>query len=276
MKKSKNFLAMPQILLKVFPLIIVFLLSSCEKEDLTAIENQSADLSFSASKAHPEKMNTFYGPAKPFGKGVARAMVTMSHDGEPQAIGIKFSERALENLPSDPEEFTFQLPNKAKGLAFDHIDLGWNPEGHEPPGIYDIPHFDIHFYMISEEEKMSITDPDLAAILPPNEFWPEDYIPTPGFVPMMGKHWLSTLADELQPEGVFTQTFIYGSYNGEFIFYEPMITLGYLLEKSSIQYNISQPAVFQRTGYYYPSTYSINYDSTKKEYIISLEGMVLR
>ncbi|MFN4762202.1 DUF5602 domain-containing protein [Gillisia sp. Q332] len=276
MKKSKNFLAMPQILLKFFPLIIVFLFSSCEKEALTAIENQSADLSFLPSKAHPEKMNTFYGPAKPFGKGVARAMVTMTHDGEPRAIGIKFSERALENLPTDPEEFTFQLPNKAKGLAFDHIDLGWNPEGHEPPGIYDIPHFDIHFYMISEEEKMGITDPDLAEILPPSQLWPENYFSTPGFVPMMGKHWLNMFADELEPEGIFTQTFIYGSYNGEFIFYEPMITLGYLLEKSSIQYNISQPAAFQRTGYYYPTTYSINYDSTKKEYTISLEGMVLR
>jgi len=276
MKKLKNFLVVPQILLKFFPLIIVFLFTSCEKETVMDIENQSADLTFSTSNAHPEKMNTFYGPAKPFGKGVARAMVTMTHDGAPRAIGIKLSERALENLPHDMEEFSLQLPNKAKGLAFDHIDLGWNPEGHEPPGIYDIPHFDIHFYMMSEEEKMGITDPDLAEILPPDEFWPTNYFPTPGFVPMMGKHWLSMFADELQPGGVFTQTFIYGSYNGEFIFYEPMITLDYLNEKTSMQYDISQPAEFQRTGYYYPTIYSINYDSTKKEYTISLEGMVLR
>lgn len=200
----------------------------------------------------------------------------MTHDGAPLAIGIKLSERTLENLPPDMEEFSLQLPNKAKGLAFDHIDLGWNPEGHEPPGTYDIPHFDIHFYMISREEQMGITDPDLAEILPPNEFWPANYFPTPGFVPMMGKHWLNMFADELQPGGVFTQTFIYGSYNGEFIFYEPMITLDYLKEKTSMQYDISQPAEFQRTGYYYPTTYSISYDSTKKEYTISLEGMVLR
>ena len=276
MKKLKNFLEVPQNLLKFFPLIIVFLFASCEKEAITDIENQSADLTFSTSNSHPEKMNTFYGPAKPFGKGVARTMVTMTHDGAPLAIGIKLSERTLENLPPDIEEFSLQLPNKAKGLAFDHIDLGWNPEGHEPPGIYDIPHFDIHFYMISGEEQMGITDPDLAEILPPNEFWPANYFPTPGFVPMMGKHWLNMFADELQPGGVFTQTFIYGSYNGEFIFYEPMITLDYLKEKTSMQYDISQPAEFQRTGYYYPTTYSINYDSTKKEYTILLEGMVLR
>lgn len=276
MKKLKNLLAVPQIFLKILPLIIVFLFTSCEKEALTDIENPYANLSFSTSSVHPEKMNTFYGPAKPFGKGVARALVTMTHDGVPRAIGIKFSERILDNLPSGPEEFTLQLPYKAKGLAFDHIDFGWIPEGHEPPGIYDIPHFDIHFYMVSEEEKMGITDPDLAEILPPNEFWPANYFPTPGFVPMMGKHWLSEFADELQTGGVFTQTFIYGSYNGEFIFYEPMITLDYLKKRTSMQYNISQQMELQRTGYYYPTNYSINYDSTKKEYTISMEGMVLR
>jgi len=276
MKKIKNLLEVPQILLKFFPLIIVFLFTSCEKEAVTNIENQSANLTLSTSNAHPEKMNTFYGPAKPYGKGVARAMVTMTHDGVPQAIGIKLSERTLENLPPDMGEFSLELPNKTEGLAFDHIEFGWNPEGHEPPGIYDVPHFDIHFYMISEEEQMEITDPDLAEILPPVEFWPANYFPTPGFVPMMGKHWLSMFADELQPGGVFTQTFIYGSYNGEFIFYEPMITLDYLKEKTSMQYNISQQGEFQRTGYYYPTTYSINYDSTKKEYTILLEGMVLR
>jgi hypothetical protein len=276
MKKLKNFLVAPQILLKIFPLVIVFLFASCEKEAVTDIENQSADLTFSTSRAHPEKMNTFYGPAKPFGKGVARAMVTMTHDGVPRAIGIKLSERTLENLPHDMEEFSLQLPNKAEGLAFDHIDLGWNPGGHEPLEIYGIPHFDIHFYMISEEEQMGITNSDLAEILPSDEFWPANYNPTPSFVPMMGKHWLSLFADELQPGGVFTQTFIYGSYNGDFIFYEPMITLDYLKEKTSMQYNISQQGEFQRTGYYYPTTYSINYDSIKKEYTISLEGMVLR
>ena len=25
--------------------------------------------------------------------------------------------------------------------------LNWNPHGHIPPGIYDRPHFDVHFYM---------------------------------------------------------------------------------------------------------------------------------
>src|SRR5680860_1313690 len=89
MKKLKNFLEAPQISLKFFPLIIVFLFTSCEKEAVTDIVNQSADLTFSTSNAPAEKMNTFYGPAKPFGKGVARAMVTMTHNGEPRAIGIK-------------------------------------------------------------------------------------------------------------------------------------------------------------------------------------------
>jgi hypothetical protein len=276
MRKIKNLLEVPRIFLKCFPLIFVFILTSCEKDDMTDIGNQSADLTFSSSKAGSEKTNTFYGPATPFGKGVVKAMVTMTHDGVPESIGITISERTLENLPQDMEEFTLRLPNKAEGLAFDHIDLGWNPMGHEPVGIYDLPHFDIHFYMISKEEQMEITDPNLAEILPASEYWPANYGPSPGFVPIMGKHWLSSFADELQPGGVFTQTFLYGSYNGDFIFYEPMITLDYLEEKSSTQYDISQPVEFQRTGYYYPTIYSINYDASKRQYTILLEGMVIK
>lgn len=258
-------------LLSVF---ITFFITGCEKENLPESEDplNTADFTF---KAKTDKQNTFYGPAQPFSKGVTKAFVTMDHEGNPTEIGITISERILHNLPNHMEEFTLELPNKTKGLAFDHVDLGWNPEGHEPPGIYDIPHFDIHFYMISEEAQMQITDPQKAEILPPQEYWPANYVPTPGFVPMMGKHWLNLLSNEAQGE-VFDQTFIYGSYDGEFIFYEPMITVDYLENKTSATYQINQPTEFQKSGFYYPTTYSINYDPIKKEYEIKMSGMVLR
>ena len=92
---------------------------------------------------------------------------------------------------------------------------------------------------------------------------------------MMGKHWLNL--DSNEANGLtFDQTFIYGSYGGEFVFYEPMITFDYLQMKTSQQYEISQPANFLRSGYYYPTKYSINYDKTKKEYIVMLHGMIKR
>ena len=275
MEKLKNFQLPPHISLSLFPLLILFLLLGCQTDP---VPEDSSLLSSDLSKAprSSEKMNTFYGPAQQMGDGVLRSMVIMKHDGTPEAIGLRISEKVLEGLPDEELNITLDLSNKMEGMAFDHIDFGWNPHGHEPPGIYDVPHFDIHFYMVSLDYQNNIVDEILAAKVPDEEYWPEDYFPTDGFVPAMGKHWLSLHADELQPGGEFTKTFIYGSYDGEFHFYEPMITLAYLQEKTNEQIPIPQPAEFQRQGYYYPTTYSINYDAVKKEYLITLENLVLR
>ncbi len=275
MENFKTFQLPPHISRPLFSLIILCLLLSCQTDPITDVNLESSDLNLKAPK-DLDKVNTFYGPAQQMGDGVLRTTVTMSHDGTPQSIGLRISEKVLEGLPDSEINLSLKLSNKMKGMAFDHIDFGWNPHGHEPPGIYDVPHFDIHFYMVSVDYQNNIQDPFKAEILPPEEFRPVTYFPTPGFVPAMGKHWLSGLADELQPGGVFTKTFIYGSYDGEFHFYEPMITLAYLQEKGNEQIPIPQPSQFQRTGFYYPTTYSINYDAVKKEYLISLENMVLR
>lgn len=218
---------------------------------------------------------TYYGPSQEFGEGAAWSMVQFDSDGELHAIALKFSESALSGLPNMMYEITLPLPAEAEGIVFDHIDIGYMPMGHEPPGVYDIPHLDLHFYMISEEEKALITDGVAADILPAPEYIPATYVPGPGFIPMMGKHWTSLEAGELNGE-IFDQTFIMGSYNGSFIFYEPMITLDYLSEKTSVEYEIHQPQSFERTGYYYPTSYSINYDAEAMEYTVILSGMVWR
>lgn len=275
MEKIKNFQLPPHISRSLFPLLILFLLLGCQTDPIPEDTSQSLSTVLSKAPRSSEKMNTFYGPARQIGDGVLRSMVVMKHDGTPEAIGLRISEKALEGLPDEEQNITLELSNKMEGMAFDHIDFGWNPHGHEPPGFYDVPHFDIHFYMVSLDYQNNIQDADLAEILPDPEYIPETYFPTEGFVPAMGKHWVSGLADEFN--GLpFTRTFIYGSYAGEFHFYEPMITLEYLQEKGNEQIPIPQPAEFQRTGLYYPTTYSINYDAVKKEYLITMENLVLR
>ena len=44
------------------------------------------------------------------------------------------------------------------------IELDWNPAGHEPAGVYTLPHFDYHFYKIGVAERDAIvpTDPAFA------------------------------------------------------------------------------------------------------------------
>ena len=173
--------------------------------------------------------------------------------------------------------------------------VDWNPNGHEPDHVYTLPHFDFHFYQVTNAVVMAIlpSDPQYAAkaaSFPAAQFVPTGYVAASvlggttaaaATVPMMGLHWLDTSAPELQrpPAGkTFTETFIYGSYDGKFIFIEPMITKAYLESlkgTTGMQRNVAVAAQVASPGYY-PSAYSIRYDATAKEYRIALENLRFR
>lgn len=255
------------------PILILFLFfTSCE--DMIPTEDAIQNTRLRAEKSL-EKSNDFYGPTQPMGNGVIRSVVTIGHDGVPQAVGVEFSEKALEKLPDEEHNIHLALSNKAEGLIVDHIDVGWNPHGHEPENVYTLPHFDVHFYWISVAEvdaipfSMGMTD------LPPVEYRPVDYSPDVVTIPQMGRHWLYDYAPELPWNGgaTFTQTFIYGSYDSEFTFYEPMITKAFLESKNfADSYEIKQPTKFKRSGYYADS-YEISFDEVKKQYRVMLTDL---
>jgi hypothetical protein len=71
---------------------------------------------------------------------------------------------------------------------------------------------------------------------------------------------------------------VYGTYDGQVIFHEPMIAHGWLQTRPA-QFDtvmpIAQPAAFQNTGHY-PTNYSVRYDATKEMYTISLNDLTLR
>lgn len=250
--------------------------------------------------AGQDKVKTFYGPATPLGKGVARAWVSLNRQGEPLSVGVKVSERAIESLMKEAEKnhereeeheehqsFVLELPKQAESTLYDHFTLDWNPHGHPAPGIYDLPHFDVHAYMISEEEKVAIVplapfgengEPQFDES-PAPEFMPQDYFLEPGIVPAMGAHLLDEIAPEFHGE-TFTQTFIYGSYKGEIIFHEPMVTVAWLKELKQMEhpnavFEIKQPDKYQKEGYY-PLKYGFMYDHTPGEYVISLDELVFQ
>lgn len=273
MNKS-HFLLSPRSLFYLLPLLLLFVFSGCQQESLPGPDGLTNS---AAAKAHRNEMriNTYYGPAQPFNGGVVRAMVSMNEDGEPTQVGVKISAKVLEEVEAlESEVLTLQFPNKAAGLPFNHVDLNWNMHGHEPDFLYAVPHFDAHFYMVSEEYKMGITDLEKAADYPDPQYVPEGYQPPPPFlpvqlVPQMGVHW--TKITEAPP---FTHTFIFGSYDDEFIFYEPMFTVAYLRNGADGElFPIAEPDVYQHPGYYYPTNYSLDYDEVKKEYTIILGGM---
>jgi hypothetical protein len=228
--------------------------------------------------------NTKIGQTAVMGNGLIYSWVRLDDKKQPQAVGVTFTETALNNLPPDPMEpyiwveWALQLP-KVKGLPFDHVGVNWNPMGHIPPGIYDTPHFDFHFYTISQDARAEITakgeSRKLCSTAPGDGLMPADYIFAPqSEEPTMGGHWVDKTSPELNGNP-FTTTFVFGSYAGKVIFQEPMMTLAYIQSKPNAVIDIKQTADVQTTGFY-PKTYRVSFDPERREYTIALEGMTMR
>ena len=165
------------------------------------------------------------------------------------------------------------------GTPYRFVGLDWNPAGHVPPGIYDQPHFDFHFYPIAEAERDAIvpSDPEFGAKgerVPAAEYVPAGYRKLPGAVPLMGAHWVDPKSPELNGEP-FTRTFLYGSWDGELTFAEPMITKAFLETKPDFQAPIAVPARYAAAGRY-PTEYRVYWSAGAKEYRVALAGLVQR
>lgn len=235
---------------------------------------------------------TVYGKSVPMGSGIAQSWVTLDAANNPVSIGVNLSKEAVHGFPehsmaahdmADDSHmgmiyYEVSLPDIAKAKTpYNHIGLDWNPMGH-PPAFYQTPHFDAHFYMITPDVQQQIgnemTDPKIN-IAPEAKYLPADYIDAQVNVPQMGKHWFDKFSPELNG-GEFTQTFIYGTYDGQVAFLEPMFTLAYLSSRPNDTFPIKQPAEFARKGLYYPTTYTIRHNPRTDGYTISLDGMRLK
>lgn len=241
-----------------------------------------------------------YGETKPLGKGTVRTWVKLDDYGHPLDIGVSFTKAALSGLPTESDEiedypqklmlmdgsghptFEYELtfPKEVSVAPFTHVGFNWNPQGHTPEGIFSWPHFDIHFYMMNSEERYAITATDdnlleKAYKTPPEKFVAEGYFPAPmSAEPRMGAHWVDTTSPEFHGE-TFTKAIIYGFYDGEIVFFEPMITRDFLMIQPNTTAPIKQVAAYPKDGYY-PTAYSINYDANSEEYAVSLNGLTFR
>ena len=196
-------------------------------------------------------------------------------DDKPSAIGVTFNAGILKNLSQIDMEYVLNLPDsKFEDIPFKHIGINWHPKGHIPTGVYNVPHFDFHFYLIDQQYRNNITDIKLMEKNVSSEYIPSGYVPTPGGEKKMGAHWIDPTSPEFNNK-TFTKTFIHGFYDGKMIFLEPMITLAYLDMKLNTTDQIKLPKEYHDAGYY-PIKYSIKYDDKTNEYTVSLEEMVSR
>lgn len=234
--------------------------------------------------------HTVYGTPQTLGNGTVRSFVAYDVNGQPQSLGVVMTADALENLPTQPppmgpaRDVIVPLPDRGAVPPFDHIVVDWNPRGHEPQGTYSVPHFDIHFYMMTEAERNKI-DPNAqdfevkASRHPDAEFLPVHHVLAPDAVPRMGNRWIDAIAPALNGRPVST-TFIYGSWDAAITFLEPMITKEYLesvrdTESRILWTSIPQPAAVEMPGHY-PTAYSIQFDDQEQTYLVGLDGLVRR
>lgn len=256
----------------VLLLSTAIILPSCQKDETLTTDGSAKSLVENITKS--QNGNVFYGPTVPIGHGVARAWVAENPGGDPVAVGINLSEKALEGLPSTPQAFVLYFPNRGATDFYTHVLLDWNPYGHEPPGVYDTPHFDFHFYTIPVEDRLAIGPDDTLgfAAEPAPQYIPPVYLHTPGGVPQMGAHWVDLLAPEFNG-GEFTRTFIWGSFDGHFIFWEPMVTKAFLESHPSEVVPVRQPQSYEREGWY-ASDYLVEYTTRPNQYCVALVNLV--
>jgi hypothetical protein len=260
-----------------------------------------------------------YGAPIAIGRGQARTYVALDpRTGAPVEAGVALDEGALDGLPApmkmrtasnDAHEHVdshvFDLPMPASNATpYRFVELDWNPGGHEPAGVYDTPHFDFHFYTVDAAVRDAIDPKALgekaflakSAALPPEAERAPTFVALapPGApvaaVPRMGVHWIDPRTPELQglfgrPEAFrpFTTTFIHGSWDGRFIFDEPMITRAFILSRKAAPAPAQRDTLiplptaerFVPAGYY-PAAYRVLYDAEAREYRVALTQLAKR
>jgi len=252
------------------------------------------------------------GWSTPLGKGSATSYAEFDKQGTPKAIGVVFSAAALDGLPAASDhhrchartkegtvdagtkcqetiEHVLPLPDAAArrpDIPFKWVLLNWNHIGHIPPGIYDVPHFDVHFEMAPIAEVLSIEagpcgpefvrcDQYQIAKKPlPVNYVAANYSDVDAVVPAMGNHLIDLTGAEFNNKP-FTRSWIYGVYDGKVIFYEEMVTRAHMLSKPNTCSPIKSPKAVDTRGYY-PTVSCIRYDAATGEYTVSMEGFVLR
>lgn len=251
-----------------------------------------------------------YGDKTQLGNGSVQTYVEYEHKGPIRAIGVEFEEGLLTNLPTlasdgnncydmngdgqialhgecmGGHQRILFLSRGTDSTPFRWVLMNWNTHGHNPPGIYTVPHFDFHFYIQDYVERNQIRPGPCSMLVNCDDYVkgkrpvPLAYM-APGYSDVdavevrMGNHLIDLSSPEFQPTGTFTHTFIFGSYDGKITFWEPMITKSFFETKPNVCTNIPLPSAYEVAGAY-PTQYCIQYDPKRHSYRVSLEGMTPR
>ena len=247
------------------------------------------------------------------GNGTVTTYAEFADDRVPSAMGVVYSADALDGLPTsssdqhhcfdrdsngsvDPatecfatHEAVIPLPDALATRAdfpFKWVLFNWNPGGHIPPGVYDVPHFDVHFYIESIANVFALQDGpcgpefircdqfELGKKPLPANYIHSDFQDVNAVAPAMGNHLIDLTGPEFNGEQ-WKRSFIFGTYDGKITFYEEMVTRAHLLSQHSACSPIKSPPAVGLSGFY-PTHSCVRYDSATGEYTVSMEAFVFR
>jgi len=257
----------------------------------------------------PPESLTKWGPSVTLGDGEARTFTTTITSGTTTIHGVLIDRAALQGLPSAADladcggyddkygpdglattihgkrslEFFVPFPD-AEGTSITFLGLNWNPGGHPPPGVYGVPHFDVHFHAlpmatVDAIEGLRRASHDVPAARIPEGFSraPDPNVGGPAVVTDMGEHLVNRNASEFDGEP-FTNALIWGVHDAdddgvaELSFVEPMVTRAYLTGLSGTDERpVPQAEDAHGTGPW-PRTYSVRDVPTRDAVAITVRG----
>ncbi|GAB1644472.1 hypothetical protein [Krasilnikovia sp. MM14-A1259] len=296
---------------------VCLVLGSPEIEHDVRLPSAAAQRLYHDTRSYPGPCAD-YGPAVPVGSGTVR-IATQRSGSRPVSMAFVFDRSMLTGLPTElsdgkhcydvdgngtidrntecihEHEFMLELPRAFRekvGGPFRWAMLNWDPHGHAPDPIYGVPHFDLHFYLQDMAETMAIgtgpcggmnlvdcDDYARARVPVPAKYLPAGYVDIDAVVPGMGNHLGDPSAPEFNGQP-FTHTFMYGAYDGDITFYEPMIKKAWLDDVAAGRAAgsctpLKAPAAWA-TGGWYPTQYCIAYRPNRQDFTVSLTGFVER
>jgi hypothetical protein len=261
------------------------------------------------SKAKRPLEESVSGAFAKVGEGQVSSYAQFDEKRAPTALGLVFSARAVENPPSAMtdghncfdrngdstvdtatecnmwHEWVIPLPSDAArrtDIPFKWVLLNWNPHGHIPPGVWDRPHFDVHFYIapiadvfaiepgVCGAEFVDCAQFELGVRPVPANYLPSGFVNVDAVAPSMGNHLIDPTSPEFGGKP-FTRTWIYGVFDSRITFWEVMLTQDYLLSQPDACDPIKIPSAVAQSGYY-PRQYCVRYRPATKGYTVSLEG----
>ncbi len=209
----------------------------------------------------------------------------------PTEVSLVVPMASIENAPATETEMKWppvpeavlDVPEAVKqGSGLTHFTMYWEASGHAPAPFMQ-PHFDFHFYVVPQAERMAIdcVDTSKPAALPAgyelhDEPLPPDMAKMMGVsslvgicVAQMGMHALP--AAEVEGKTPFRGDMVIGSYKAKTVFIEPMITKAMLMEKKS--FDLVIPTIPGFTGTH-PGTFHAVFDTAQNAYKFTFSGFV--